>query len=612
MAVKKSARRGVKKTMKKTVKKGMKKAVNKDSKKVVKKDTRKNKRKITKTAKRIVKKNVKKSVKNDSRKITKGAKRIVKKSTRKNKRKIVKGAKRIVKKNVKKSVKNDSRKIVKTKSNPSTLFKKATVTTTTDSNKILQREIMAMSKIFSENQKILVSMKGMIDTLTSTLEHVQKQSKQISMIEDDTQKLYAGLSQVRTQSNLINKINDQTSRLENELVRISGEQKSSGPQRSVKQTTYNTNSTENHPETINKILQGIDKIKNELVKISGKTDTFLAVSSEIDSLKNSIKEISEKAAKTDTGSHVIKNLRQELKGIAEGASSIANLNEGIGAIKDAIDTISLSSKTLKVDAMEQTVSELKQQIEAASAKVDSTDKQSMESIREIAEKINRIESKMDSLSHGTDSTALVEEGFKSVQKEISSLRQNTLERTDGIEQKISSVSDALKEQKATTTTTESNKKFDILLQDLQSISKGIAAVTTATDKTPDSQSKEMTALLRLSEYQSIIRMNTESKYGVAKDIEGMAKQTADIASLFDSVITESGEKMQLPHKVKQWAISKMLDCADKWELRFSDVYSILTGAIGKDALKESIAIRQVKDIYGVKAADEIKKELNIS
>ena len=40
-----------------------------------------------------------------------------------------------------------------------------------------------MSKIFGENQKVLVSMKGMIDTLTSTLEHIQKQSKQINILK---------------------------------------------------------------------------------------------------------------------------------------------------------------------------------------------------------------------------------------------------------------------------------------------------------------------------------------------------------------------------------------------------------------------------------------------
>ena len=56
----------------------------------------------------------------------------------------------------------------------------------------------------------------------------------------------------------------------------------------------------------------------------------------------------------------------------------------------------------------------------------------------------------------------------------------------------------------------------------------------------------------------------------------------------------------------------MLDCADKWEIRFSDVYSILTNAIGRDMLKESIRIQQVRDIYGIRAVDEIRNDLNIS
>ena len=105
-------------------------------------------------------------------------------------------------------------KSVKKQPSPASILKK--VGSVSDSNKALQKEIKVMSKIFGENQKVLVSMKGMIDTLTSTLEHIQKQSKQINIIEDDTQKLYAGLNQVRSQSNLINKINNQTEKLESE------------------------------------------------------------------------------------------------------------------------------------------------------------------------------------------------------------------------------------------------------------------------------------------------------------------------------------------------------------------------------------------------------------
>ena len=82
---------------------------------------------------------------------------------------------------------------------PASILKK--VATVSDSNKLLQKEIKSMTKIFGENQKVLISMKGMIDTLTSTLEHIQKQSKQINIIEEDTQKLYSGLCLCKKEKN---------------------------------------------------------------------------------------------------------------------------------------------------------------------------------------------------------------------------------------------------------------------------------------------------------------------------------------------------------------------------------------------------------------------------
>ena len=65
-------------------------------------------------------------------------------------------------------------KPIKRQPSPASVLKK--VSSVSDSNKALQKEIKVMSKIFGENQKVLVSMKGMIYTLTSTLEHIQKQS----------------------------------------------------------------------------------------------------------------------------------------------------------------------------------------------------------------------------------------------------------------------------------------------------------------------------------------------------------------------------------------------------------------------------------------------------
>ena len=64
--------------------------------------------------------------------------------------------------------------------------------------------------------------------------------------------------------------------------------------------------------------------------------------------------------------------------------------------------------------------------------------------------------------------------------------------------------------------------------------------------------------------------------------------------------------------MRQWAVGKILDCADKWEMRFSEVLHILVDNLGKELLKETIRIKQVRDIFGIRAVDEIRNELNIS
>ena len=498
-----------------------------------------------------------------------------------------------------KSIKKKSVKPIKKQPNPSVILKK--VASVSDSNKALQKEIKVMSKIFGENQKVLVSMKGMIDTLTSTLEHIQKQSKQINIIEDDTQKLYAGLNQVRTQSNLINKINNQTDKLENELSKISEVQKKSKTQEISQKVEDSMNSITNNSQMIIKIAQRIDEVRDELREVSGKTTSFLEISSEMNKLKENIEEISGKTENLSTGTQVVQSLKQEFEKIIEGVAESSNVNAELEAIKISIDTI--SSKASKIDSLGGVIDGLKQQFETVSSTVNSSDAISLESIKELGGKIDKIETEIGSLAHRADSTAFVGENLKLVQEDFSNFKSNVFDKTNNIEQKIVSVSDTLKRQEASTT--EFHKKSEKLFQEIQSVKN-------VTNKASSDSSKEMMALLKLSEYQSNIRMNTESKYGESKDLEKMASLTSEIVNLFDRISIESGEKIPLPHEVRQWAVSKILDCADKWEIRFSDVYSILTNAIGRDMLKESIRIQQVRDIYGIRAVDEIRKDLNIS
>jgi hypothetical protein len=92
----------------------------------------------------------------------------------------------------------------------------------------------------------------------------------------------------------------------------------------------------------------------------------------------------------------------------------------------------------------------------------------------------------------------------------------------------------------------------------------------------------------------------------------MIAQTVEMVNLFDRLSIEAETKMRLPLEVKQWSVSKLLDCADRWEIRFTDVFRLLVSQLGSDLLKESIRMEQVRDLFGIRAVDEVRHELNIS
>jgi len=447
----------------------------------------------------------------------------------------------MVSKTKKKKVKSKTTKTTKKEPTPSAVLKKIAIVS--DSTKTLSKEIKAMTKIFSENQKVLVTMKNMIDSLTSALEYIQKQSKQINILEDDTQKLFAGLNQVKGQSNLVVKINDQTARLQEEIAKIR-----KGPSETEKlsqKVSQSMDSIKNNSQMIIKIAQRIDEVRDNLRNVSAKTDTSSSVSKDLGDIRRKIESISGKAEQIQTLNGVIDGLKQQFQTVTSKAESLVNLSG-------------------KMDTME---------------------------------------SEISSLVKRADSSAFVGEGLKSIQSDFLDFKENVSKKTSAIVEKVSSISDLIKRSEASTS--EFHSKTDKVFQDLQGL-KGV------TSKASSDTSKEMMALLKLSEFQSNIRMNAESKYGGLKDIENMAEQTTQIINLFDKLSIEAQEKMPIPHEVRQWAVSKILDCADKWEVRFSDVFNILTNSLGRDLLKEAIRIRQVRDIFGIRAVDEIRKELNIS
>ncbi len=390
-----------------------------------------------------------------------------------------------------------------------------------DATKTLATEVKSMSKIFAENQKILISLKNMIDTVGSSLEQIQRYSRQVNILEEDTQKLFTGLSQVKAHSNLISKVNEQTTKLQDQVNKIREKQ-------------------ESMPDT-NKIMQ--------------------SVADSLDSIRNNTKMIMNVAEKTE-------KIREEIKNVAAKPEKVSQLEENIANLKVNIDLV--ASKT--------------------------------EPLLNLSSDIRDVGIELGSLVRKTDSLAALGGDIRNVGIEFVNFRENILGKTKQIDEKMADLAEMLNRNVGSTS--EFHKKTNEIYQELQEIRH-------ITHKTSQNTSREVIGLLRLSEFQSNVRMHSESKYGTLDDLEKMINQTVDMVNLFDRLSIESEKKMPLPQEVKQWAVAKMLDCADRWEIRFTDVFRLLITQLGSDLVKESLRLEQVRDLFGIRGVDEVRHEFNI-
>ena len=415
-----------------------------------------------------------------------------------------------------------------------------------DATKILASEVKTMSKIFVENQKILVSLKDMISSVNSSLDQIQKNSRQMNIIEEDTQRLFSGMSQVKAHSNLIDKINNQINKLQDHVEKIRDKQ-------------------ESMPDT-NKIMQSI--------------------ADNIDSTRNNTKMIMHVSEKTE-------KVREEVKDAMSRTESLSTLHQEIEEVRQS--TKEISSKTEKMTGLEESISNLKSEVGTMISKTDA--------IPGLNSEIRNVGSEIDSLIKKTESLSMLGNDIRNINSEFTSFRENMLGKNQNLDEKIADFAELLNKNSASIS--EFNKKTYEISQQLQDI-------RSVTHKTSQNTSHEVMGLLRLSEFQSNIRMRSESKYGTLEDIEKMTGQTKDMINLFDRISIEVETKMPLPLEVKQWSIAKILDCADKWEIRFTDVFRLLITELGSDIVKEAIRMEQVRDLFGIRAIDEIRRELNIT
>ena len=414
-----------------------------------------------------------------------------------------------------------------------------------DATKVLACEVKSMSKIFAENQKILISLKNMIDAVGSALEQIQRNARQINIIEEDTQKLFSGLSQVKAHSNLIAKVNEQTGRLQEQVSKIREKQ-------------------ESLPD-VNKVMQ--------------------SVADSLDSIRNNTKMIMHVSDKTE-------KIQDEIKKVSVKTESLQSFS-GFDEVKKKIDEV--FTKAEKISKLEENITNLKQEIVNVTSKT--------ESLVNMSSDIRDVGIELGSLVRKTDSLATFGADIRNVSTEFVNFKEDVMGKTKQIDEKISDLTELL--NRNASATSEFHKKAHEIHQELQEI-------RSVTHKTAQNTSREVIGLLRLSEFQSNVRMHSESKYGTLDDLDKMISQTVDMVNLFDRLSLESEKKIPLPQEVKQWSISKILDCADRWEIRFTDVFRLLITQLGHDLVKESLRIEQVRDLFGIRAVDEVRQEMGIS
>ncbi|MDI1496106.1 MAG: hypothetical protein K8823_1414 [Cenarchaeum symbiont of Oopsacas minuta] len=392
----------------------------------------------------------------------------------------------LVKRSIK-TVKKPKKPLVKqTKAAPSTNIDKR-LATVSESTKIVSKEVKAISKIFMDSHKILISMKTMISTLSSTMQYIDKHSKQISLLEEESQMIRTKLQHVNQDANSVKSSNT----LVNDMAkRISAVENKVNFDQIKKDMSESLGIIKNIAQTLSKLSNSVNDISP--INIESKLDSNTKMLQDVAKRLHDHVQIKDKDTEHDEISEKISVISREIAGLREQTRSISDA---------------------------QKTDELTEHMSAVSSKT--------EVLMGVPAELLEIQSRLDSL-----------EGKLYDKKEIN-----------------------VKEKGQIST--------------------------------------------MLLEYQVKIRMNSESKYGDLDDLKSMIKETSKILSLVDDDTLDGVN-------VTKWGVSRILECADKWELRFSDALSMMIDMLGTDVLKKAIRIKQVKDVYGVRAVEDTKTALEIT
>lgn len=413
----------------------------------------------------------------------------------------------------------------------------------------LSGDLKAMAKIFADNQKVLVSMKGSLDGLADTLEAFQKQARKVGALEDDTQKLFAGIAEMRAHARTIARLDSQTAKMAETVKGIEARSRESDGLGEISSRVEESfGSIKNNSEMIIKIGRHIDAMREDIGGLAARAAAAESMGGDLARLKALFEEAQAKGA-GDAG------LAAELASMAGRVSELAALPADVGALQRRLDELSAASGALGP------------------------------AVEDLRGQVGR-------LAEGG--------GAGAVRTEFAALREEVAGRAGKVEAGIAEVTGALGRSEGAVA--EVHKRAD-------EIAGEVRALREEGQRAAGSPSGEVVALLRLSEFQASVRMSAESKHGDIPDLERMASQTAEAVAAFDRLAAGSGEGVRLPLGVRQWAVSKMLECADRWEIRFSDLLGVMREGLGADLMREAVRIGQVREIYGARAVDELESVL---
>ena len=387
----------------------------------------------------------------------------------------------------------------------------------------------------------------------------------------DSQKILKQVSDVSDSTKLLSKEIKSMSKIfaENQKVLI------------TMKTMINTLSTtlnqiQKQSKQINIIEEDTQRLFSEVSKVKANDKLVSRLNEQTNKIQEKITKIEQVQKSSPKTDELVETVSQSIDSIRNNSKMIMKIADRVDSVKEEVKNV--SKKSQSVSGITQQIDELKKNVQSISSRTGN-----------LGNDMTNLKNELGNMLKTPDYRTIVEDGLKPFKTEI--------------EDRLSTLSSTIKRSEELTS--EFHKKTDRIYSELDSIKN-------ATNKSSSTTSKEVIALLKLSEYQSSIRIQSESKYGTIKEIQNMAYQTTQIVNLFDKLSIESDEKIPLPDEVRGWAISKILDCSDKWELRFSDVFNVLIDNLGRDMVKESIKIQQVRDIFGIRAVDEVRKELNIS